>query len=98
MQFQLIVFYFIFHKSNLIFLFNFIACLYGCSRTKAQEGKPKQVYGALIGKTVGRDIEVMNSFELDYSTVDGLVSSNFEFKFASRLQSSELLNVKGVSA
>ena len=60
----------------------FIAYLYGCSRTKAQEGKPKQVYGALIGKTVGRDIEVMNSFELDYSTVDGLVSSNFKFWFA----------------
>ncbi|XP_023320520.1 COP9 signalosome complex subunit 6 [Eurytemora carolleeae] len=49
------------------------------TRTKAQEGKPKQVYGALIGKTVGRDIEVMNSFELDYSTVDGLVVIDREY-------------------
>jgi COP9 signalosome complex subunit 6 len=49
------------------------------TRTKAQEGKPKQVYGALIGKTVGRDIEVMNSFELDYSTIDGLVVIDREY-------------------
>ena len=41
------------------------------TRNKAQEGRPVQVYGAIIGKQVGRDIEVMNSFELDYATIDG---------------------------
>eukprot|EP00088_Acartia_fossae_P037829 TRINITY_DN3905_c0_g1_i12.p1 TRINITY_DN3905_c0_g1~~TRINITY_DN3905_c0_g1_i12.p1 ORF type:complete len:328 (-),score=104.68 TRINITY_DN3905_c0_g1_i12:215-1198(-) len=43
------------------------------TRTRAQEGKPKNVYGALIGKQAGRDIEVMNSFELEYSIVEGQV-------------------------
>ena len=33
-------------------------------RTKAQEGRPTPVFGALIGKQNGRDIELMNSFEL----------------------------------
>merc|ERR550519_1658836 len=49
------------------------------TRTKAQEGSPKQVYGALIGKQAGRDIEVMNSFELDYSTIDGQVVIDREY-------------------
>lgn len=34
------------------------------TRTKAQEGRPTPVFGALIGKQNGRDIELMNSFEL----------------------------------
>lgn len=49
------------------------------TRTKAQEGKPTQVYGALIGKQAGRDIEVMNSFELDYSTIEGQVVIDREY-------------------
>jgi len=34
------------------------------TRVRAQGGKPSQVLGALIGKQKGRNIEVMNSFEL----------------------------------
>ena len=49
------------------------------SRTKAQEGRPMQVYGALIGKQNGRDIELMNSFELDHTTVDGCVIIDREY-------------------
>jgi len=40
------------------------------TRTKAQEGKATQVYGALIGQQRGREIEIMNSFELDYTVVE----------------------------
>jgi len=43
------------------------------TRTKAQAGSPQKVYGALIGKQKGRAIEVMNSFELDFNTVEGKV-------------------------
>jgi len=43
------------------------------TRTKAQEGRPAPVYGALIGKQNGRDIELMNSFELDYNMIEGCV-------------------------
>ena len=43
------------------------------TRTKAQEGAPKPVYGALIGVQKGREIEIMNSFELDYNVVEGAV-------------------------
>merc|ERR1712215_600005 len=39
----------------------------------AQEGRPVPVYGALIGKQNGRDIELMNSFELDYNMIEGCV-------------------------
>ena len=38
-----------------------------------------QVYGALIGKQNGRDIELMNSFELDHTTVDGCVIIDREY-------------------
>ena len=34
------------------------------TRIRAQSGETCQVYGALIGKQKGRNIEVMNSFEL----------------------------------
>lgn len=34
------------------------------TRVGAQEGRPKQVVGALIGKQAGRKLEIMNSFEL----------------------------------
>ena len=33
-------------------------------RVRSQQGQPMQVIGALIGKQEGRNIEVMNSFEL----------------------------------
>jgi len=49
------------------------------TRIKAQAGTPKQVYGALIGKQEGRSIEVMNSFELDYNTIDGQVVIDREY-------------------
>jgi hypothetical protein len=48
-----------------LILQNFSPC-----RTKAQHNKPTKVYGALIGKQAGRDIEICNSFELDYLTTD----------------------------
>lgn len=38
------------------------------TRVRAQENQSQQVVGALIGKQTGRKIEVMNSFELMYST------------------------------
>ncbi|KAH6934374.1 hypothetical protein HPB50_023743 [Hyalomma asiaticum] len=41
------------------------------TRIKAQEGKAQQVIGALIGKQKGRNIEVMNSFELVFNTIEG---------------------------
>ena len=34
------------------------------TRTKVQEGTPQKVYGAIIGKQKGRNIEIMNSFIL----------------------------------
>merc|ERR1719234_2065454 len=43
------------------------------TRVKAQEGRPVTVYGALIGRQAGRDIELCNSFELDYNVIDGVV-------------------------
>jgi len=43
------------------------------TRTKAQEGRAVPVYGAIIGKQAGRDIEIMNSFELDYTAIEGQV-------------------------
>nr|CAB3232920.1 COP9 signalosome complex subunit 6 [Phallusia mammillata] len=41
------------------------------TRVKAQEGRSKQVFGALIGKQSGRSLEVLNSFELHYMEVEG---------------------------
>ncbi|XP_055934579.1 COP9 signalosome complex subunit 6-like [Argiope bruennichi] len=41
------------------------------TRVKAQEGTPQQVIGALIGKQEGRNIEIMNSFELVFDRIEG---------------------------
>lgn len=41
------------------------------TRLRAQEGSPQTVIGALIGKQKGRNIEVMNSFELVFSVIEG---------------------------
>ncbi|XP_050389077.1 COP9 signalosome complex subunit 6 [Patella vulgata] len=49
------------------------------TRVKAQEGQPVQVLGALIGKQKGRNIEVMNSFELVIDHVDGGIVINMEY-------------------
>ena len=40
-------------------------------RFKVQHSCPKKVFGAIIGKQKGRNIEVMNSFELDVTEIDG---------------------------
>lgn len=40
------------------------------TRTKAQEGQPRQVIGAVIGKQKGRNLEIMNSFELVFDRID----------------------------
>ncbi|XP_044267049.1 COP9 signalosome complex subunit 6 [Tribolium madens] len=39
------------------------------TREKAQEGSVQRVIGALIGKQKGRNIEIMNSFELVFSVI-----------------------------
>uniref|UniRef100_A0A1B6C3C2 COP9 signalosome complex subunit 6 n=1 Tax=Clastoptera arizonana TaxID=38151 RepID=A0A1B6C3C2_9HEMI len=41
------------------------------TRIRAQEGAAQQVIGALIGKQKGRNIEIMNSFELVFSIIGG---------------------------
>ncbi|EFA12663.1 COP9 signalosome complex subunit 6 [Tribolium castaneum] len=41
------------------------------TREKAQEGSVQRVIGALIGKQKGRNIEIMNSFELVFSVIGG---------------------------
>lgn len=40
------------------------------TRVRAQEGRAKQVVGALIGKQKGRKLEIMNSFELLLTKLD----------------------------
>ena len=40
------------------------------TRVRAQEGRPMQILGALIGKQKGRNIEVMNSFELLFDMIE----------------------------
>jgi COP9 signalosome complex subunit 6 len=49
------------------------------TRIRAQEGSAQAVYGALIGKQDGRKIEVYNSFELRYETIDGDVVINRDY-------------------
>ncbi|KAG8201551.1 hypothetical protein JTE90_011226 [Oedothorax gibbosus] len=41
------------------------------TRVKAQEGTPLQVIGALIGRQTGRNLEIMNSFELVFDKIEG---------------------------
>ncbi|KAL4225248.1 COP9 signalosome complex subunit 6 [Mactra antiquata] len=49
------------------------------TRVRAQEGKSVQVLGALIGKQTGRNIEVMNSFELLFDIVDGQIVIDMDY-------------------
>jgi len=44
------------------------------TRMKAQNGKPSQVIGALLGKQEGRLLEIMNSFELSFITSDDVIT------------------------
>ncbi|XP_063044958.1 COP9 signalosome complex subunit 6-like isoform X2 [Engraulis encrasicolus] len=55
-------------------------------RIRAQEGRPMQVVGALIGKQEGRNIEVMNSFELLSQTVDDQVHIDKEYYYTKEEQ------------
>jgi len=43
------------------------------TRQRAQQGKAEQVIGAIIGQHRGRHLEIMNSYELVFSVVEGLV-------------------------
>lgn len=49
------------------------------TRIRAQEGQPQQVIGALIGKQTGRNIELMNSFELLFDVVDGQIVIDMDY-------------------
>lgn len=49
------------------------------TRIRAQAGETCQVFGALIGKQKGRNIEVMNSFELRVDRVGVDVIINREY-------------------
>ncbi|KAL5004818.1 hypothetical protein ScPMuIL_018274 [Solemya velum] len=49
------------------------------TRVRAQEGRPLQVLGALIGKQKGRTIEVMNSFELVFETIESNPIINMDY-------------------
>lgn len=50
------------------------------TRIRAQnDGKPQQVIGALIGKLSGRDMEVMNSFELVFHVNNGEINIDKEY-------------------
>ena len=49
------------------------------TRIKVAERGPTNVYGAIIGKQKGRDIEIMNSCELDYTLVEGKVIIDMDY-------------------
>jgi COP9 signalosome complex subunit 6 len=49
------------------------------TRLRAQEGSPQLVFGALIGRQKGRNIEIMNSFELNYTVENDNIQINRVF-------------------
>ncbi|XP_018420308.1 PREDICTED: COP9 signalosome complex subunit 6 [Nanorana parkeri] len=55
-------------------------------RIRSQEGRPVQVIGALIGKQEGRNIEVMNSFELLSQNVEDKIIINKEYYYTKEEQ------------
>uniref|UniRef100_A0A2K5JA12 COP9 signalosome complex subunit 6 n=2 Tax=Colobus angolensis palliatus TaxID=336983 RepID=A0A2K5JA12_COLAP len=55
-------------------------------RMRSQEGRPVQVIGALIGKQEGRNIEVMNSFELLSHTVEEKIIIDKEYYYTKEEQ------------
>lgn len=56
------------------------------TRIRAQAGEVCQVYGALIGKQKGRNIEVMNSFELKTDVVGDDVFINCDYYMTKETQ------------
>uniref|UniRef100_A0A8C4Q1S4 COP9 signalosome complex subunit 6 n=1 Tax=Eptatretus burgeri TaxID=7764 RepID=A0A8C4Q1S4_EPTBU len=56
------------------------------TRIRAQECRPMQVVGALIGRQEGRNIEVMNSFELLFSFVDERIIIDKEYYYTKEEQ------------
>ncbi|RIB24156.1 COP9 signalosome complex subunit 6A [Gigaspora rosea] len=44
-----------------------------------QQIQSPQVIGALVGIQTGRDVEISNSYELDFDTIDGKVQINHEY-------------------
>uniref|UniRef100_A0A4W3H6T6 COP9 signalosome complex subunit 6 n=1 Tax=Callorhinchus milii TaxID=7868 RepID=A0A4W3H6T6_CALMI len=55
-------------------------------RMRSQEGRPIQVIGALIGKQEGRNIEVMNSFELLSHSVEEKIVIDKEYYYTKEEQ------------
>ncbi|KAE8620338.1 hypothetical protein XENTR_v10010197 [Xenopus tropicalis] len=55
-------------------------------RMRSQEGRPVQVIGALIGKQEGRNIEVMNSFELLSQINEEKITINKEYYYTKEEQ------------
>ncbi|XP_050662742.1 COP9 signalosome complex subunit 6-like [Macaca thibetana thibetana] len=53
---------------------------------RSQEGRPVQVTGALIGKQEGRNIEVMNYFELLSHTVEEKIIIDKEYYYTKEEQ------------
>jgi len=49
------------------------------TRIRAQIGVKQEVYGALIGKQTGRNIEILNSFELKFEIIDDAVVINRDY-------------------
>lgn len=49
------------------------------SRMRAQSGCRQEVYGALIGKQTGRNIEILNSFELKFEVIEQDVIINRDY-------------------
>ena len=49
------------------------------TRIRAQEGAPRQVLGAIIGQQKGRNVEIMNSYELVFDEVDGQIVIDVEY-------------------
>uniref|UniRef100_H2Z9Q5 COP9 signalosome complex subunit 6 n=2 Tax=Ciona savignyi TaxID=51511 RepID=H2Z9Q5_CIOSA len=56
------------------------------TRLRAQKGKPLPVFGALIGKQVGRTIELMNSFELLYMEINEDILIDTEYYYSKEEQ------------
>ncbi|TRY54248.1 hypothetical protein DNTS_010112 [Danionella cerebrum] len=55
-------------------------------RIRSQEGRAAQVVGALIGKQEGRNIEVMNSFELLFHTAEEKIHIDKEYYYTKEEQ------------
>ncbi|CAK9296058.1 unnamed protein product [Gordionus sp. m RMFG-2023] len=51
------------------------------TRIKAQENNPLQVIGAIIGKQIERNICILNSFEIRYDLINGIVVDKDYLKF-----------------